>query len=73
MLLLVVFISAYNPVQKSLGQYCNIHVFLSFLGPLLKHCCVLFTLRGGLFDAYYFKCNEFVVEIYLSLVSLVNL
>ena len=27
---------AYNPEQKSLGQYCNIHIFLSFLGSLLK-------------------------------------
>ena len=26
----------YNPTQKSLGQYCNIHIFLSFLGSLLK-------------------------------------
>ena len=33
----------------------------------------VFTLRAGLFDAYYFKCNSFVVEIYLSRVSLVNL
>ena len=23
-------------IQKSLGQYCNIHIFLSFLGSLLK-------------------------------------
>ena len=28
----------YNPTQKSLGQYCNIHIFLSFLGSLLKQC-----------------------------------
>ena len=33
---------------------------------------VVFTLRDGLFDAYYFKCNYFLVEIYLSLVSLMN-
>ena len=26
----------YNPGQKSLGQYCNIHIFLLFLGSLLK-------------------------------------
>ena len=26
---------AYNPGQKSLGQYCNIHIFL---GSLLKQC-----------------------------------
>ena len=25
-----------NPGQKSLGQYCNIHIFLSLLGSLLK-------------------------------------
>ena len=31
---------AYNPEQKSLGQYCNIHIFLSFLGSLLKQCIV---------------------------------
>ena len=30
----------YNPGQKSLGQYCNIHNFLSFLGSLLKQCIV---------------------------------
>ncbi|CAH3187281.1 unnamed protein product [Porites lobata] len=30
----------YNPGQKSLGQYCNIHIFLSFLGSLLKQCIV---------------------------------
>ena len=27
-----------NPGQKSLGQYCNIHVFLSFPDSLLKQC-----------------------------------
>ena len=27
---------SYNPGQKSLGQYCNIHIFLSFLGSILK-------------------------------------
>ena len=26
--------NSYNPGQKSLGQYCNIHIFLSFLGSL---------------------------------------
>ena len=26
----------YNSGQKSLGQYCNIHIFLSFLASLLK-------------------------------------
>ena len=31
----------YNPGQKSLGQYCNIHIFLSFLGSLLKRCSLL--------------------------------
>ena len=30
----------YNPGQKSLGQYCNIHIFLSFLGSLLKQCII---------------------------------
>ena len=34
---------------------------------------VVFTLQDGLFDAYYFKCNDFLVEIYLSGVSLINL
>ena len=29
---------SYNPGKKSLGQYCNIHFFLSFLGFLLKQC-----------------------------------
>ena len=28
----------YSPGQKSLGQYCNIHIFLSFLASLLKQC-----------------------------------
>ena len=35
--------STYNPGQKSLGQYCNIHIFLSFLGSLLKQC-ILFEI-----------------------------
>ena len=26
----------YNPGQKSLGQYCNIHIFLPFLSSLLN-------------------------------------
>ena len=30
----------YNPGQKSLGQYCNINIFLVFLGSLLKQCSV---------------------------------
>ena len=33
----------YNPGQKSLGQYCNIHIFLSFFGSLLKQC-ILFEI-----------------------------
>ena len=33
----------YNPGQKSLGQYCNIHIFLSFLGSLVKQC-ILFEI-----------------------------
>ena len=32
------FFWTYNPGQKSLGQYCLIHVFLSFLGSLLNQC-----------------------------------
>ena len=31
----------YNPGQNSLGQYCNIHIFLSFLVSLLKECVFL--------------------------------
>ena len=31
-----VFDAGYNPGQKSLGQHCNIHIFLFFLGSLLK-------------------------------------
>ena len=27
-------------LQKSLGQYCNIHIFLSFLGSILKQCII---------------------------------
>ena len=30
-----------NPGQKSLGQYCNIHIFLSFLGSLLNRASFL--------------------------------
>ena len=33
----------YNPGQKSLGQYCNIHMFLSFLCSPLKQC-ILFKI-----------------------------
>ena len=29
-----------NSGKKSLGQYCNIHIFLLFLGSLLKQCSV---------------------------------
>ena len=29
-----------NPGQKSLGQYCNMPIFLSFLGSLLKQCII---------------------------------
>ena len=34
---------SYNSGQKSSGQYCNIHIFLSFLGSLLKQC-ILFEI-----------------------------
>ena len=30
-------------LDKSPGQYCNIHIFLSFLGFLLKQC-ILFDI-----------------------------
>ena len=33
----------YNPVQKSVGQYFNIYIFLSFLGSFLKQC-ILFDI-----------------------------
>ena len=26
----------YNPGQKFFGQYCNMHIFLSFLGSILE-------------------------------------
>ena len=32
-----------NPGQKSLGQSCNIQIFLPFLGSLLKQC-ILFEI-----------------------------
>ena len=32
-----------NPGQNSLGQYFNIHIFVSFLGSLLKQC-ILFEI-----------------------------
>ena len=35
--------SDYNPRQKSLRQYSNIHIFLSFVGSLLKQC-ILFEI-----------------------------
>ena len=42
--------------------------------PLLNQVStVVFTLRDGLFDAYYFKCDYFLLKIYLSRVSLMNL
>ena len=31
----------FNHGQKSLGQYCIIHTFLSFLGSLIKQCILL--------------------------------
>ena len=34
---------------------------------------VVSTFQDGLFDAYYFECNYFFVEIYLNCVSLMNL
>ena len=34
---------SYNPRQKSAGQHCNIHIFLPFLGFLLKQC-ILFEI-----------------------------
>ena len=34
---------SYNPGQKSLEQYCNTDIFLSFLGSLLKQC-ILFEI-----------------------------
>ena len=42
------------PGQKSLGQYCNILMFLSFLGSLLKRCILFetfsqFSLRPTLY------------------------
>ena len=36
LLIELVFYTFYNPGQKSLGQYSNIHIFLSFLGSLSK-------------------------------------
>ena len=42
--------------------------------PLLNQVStVVFTLRDGLFDGFYFKCNYVLVEIYLRRVSLMNL
>jgi len=40
LLIELVFYAFYNPGQKSLGQYCNNHIFLSFLGSLLKQCII---------------------------------
>ena len=39
----VTYFYIYNPGQKSLGQFWNIHIFLSFLGSLLKQC-ILFAI-----------------------------
>ena len=33
-------IATCNPGLKSLGQYCNIHIFLLFLSSLIKQCSV---------------------------------
>ena len=38
-----VLVSNHNHGQKSLGQYCYIHIFLSFPGSLLKQC-ILFKI-----------------------------
>ena len=40
LLIELVFYAFYNPGQKSFGQYCKIHIFLSFLGSLLKQCII---------------------------------
>ena len=40
LLIELVFYAFYNPGQKSFGQYSNIHIFLSFLGSLLKQCII---------------------------------
>ena len=40
LLIELVFYAFYNPGQKSLGQFYNIHIFLSFLNSLLKQCII---------------------------------
>ena len=40
LLIELVFYAFYNPGQKSFGQYCKIHIFLSFLCSLLKQCII---------------------------------
>ena len=43
----------YNPGQTSLGQCCNIHIFLSFLCSLLKQCTLFkIFLQFSLFPPY---------------------
>ena len=40
LLIELVFYVFYNPSPYALGQCCNIHIFLSFLGSLLKQCII---------------------------------
>ena len=40
LLIELVFYAFYNPGKKSFGQYCSIHIVLSFLGSLLKQCII---------------------------------
>ena len=44
-----------NPGQKSLGQYCNILIFLSFLGSLLKRCILFENLLQFSFPSTLYK------------------
>ena len=55
------------PGQKSLGQYCNILVFLSFLGSLLKRCILFETFSQFSLPSPYTKSKlEKKVWVYAS-------
>ena len=49
--------STYSPGQKSLGQYGNLYIFLSFLGPLLKQCILFEILLQFSLPPPYTKLN----------------
>ena len=47
---MIIFVNIYNPGQKSLGQHCNIHIFVISRFPLTSNFLAVLpppTLGGG--------------------------